>query len=370
MADFSQVDDVAAANIAQINDVPFANCGQVNDCTKAASGATVWVQVKGARDVAFASNSDLTSWTTYDARAIGGDPPGSAVDFLAVTYGKDGSGSARWCASLATDNGELMYKDNAAASGDWTVVQNDFRLFDLCWGNNVWLAVGQMSSGAGQNVLRSTDGATWSEVDVSGVSGTVNTSCYAVVYSGSGGTFYFAQQNRIYKSTDSGASWSLAHTLVDSGGSDPGDIRSLQVTNNSMVAYVKGGGEIFSCALSDDTDWSTETSLTSAANVNLNSRVAAGNGRWVMVYNAKYWAADINGKTITLEHNNADISSDTHGNANAICTDGSGKFVVGCTDGDILVSTDNADSFSKQGADAVSGSEEAEAMAGDIYLPV
>jgi hypothetical protein len=137
-----------------------------------------------------------------------------------------------------------------------------------------------------------------------------------------------------------------------------------------MVAYVKGAGELFSCALSDDTDWSTETSLTGAANVNLNSRVAAGNGRWCMVYNQVFWAADVNGKTITLEHNNADISSDTHGNANAICTDGSGKFVVGCTDGDILVSTDNADSFSKQGADAVSGSEEAEAMAGNVYLPV
>ncbi len=367
MPDFAKFDGVAAADIAKINGTAeFAKlCGN----TKPASGASVWVQVKGARDVAFASNSDLTSWTTYDARASGGDPPGSAVDFISLAYGKDGSGNSRWCASLATDNGELMYRDDAASQGDWSVIHNDFRLFDICWGNDVWLAVGKMTSGAGQNVLRSTDGANWSEVDVSGVSGTVNQSCYAVVYAG-GSTFYFAQQNRIYKSTDSGASWSLAHTLVDSGGSDPGDIRSLQVTNSSMVAYVKGAGELFSCALSDDTDWSTETSLTGAANVNLNSRVAAGNGRWCMVYNQVFWAADVNGKTITLEHNNADISSDTHGNANAICTDGSGKFVVGCTDGDILVSTDNADSFSKQGADAVSGSEEAEAMAGNVYLPV
>jgi hypothetical protein len=123
--------------------------------------------------------------------------------------------------------------------------------------------------------------------------------------------------------------------------------------------------------LSDDTDWSTETALTSAGSISLNTHMASGGGRVVLVLSQKFWAADVNGKTITLEHNNADLSSDTHGNATCVGTDGSGTFIVGCTDGDILKSTDNADSFSKQGGDPGAGATlKCVAMIGNVFLPV
>ena len=146
--------------------------------------------------------------------------------------------------SFEADNAELAYTSDPSDGSAWTIVQNlsdnstiPCRAFDIAWGNNVWLAIGQMSSSKGNNVLKSADGASWEAVDVSGVSGIVNTGCYAMVYV-TGQTFYFTQQNRINKTTDSGANWSLAHTLLDDSDNDPGDIRGLFCTNNSLVAFV------------------------------------------------------------------------------------------------------------------------------------
>ena len=371
MADYEKVNDVAAGSIEKINDIAKSSIEKINDMTTPSSGATYWITAMNARDIAFAASSDTTSWTNYDA---GINPPGASVNPLSIGYGQDNSNNPLYVITNATDNGEMMRAPNAAdSSTTWTAIQNDYRLFDVAYGNSVWVAVGQMtgSSPKGNNVFRSTDGGTnWSSVDVSGATNIANTGCYAICYAG-GTTFYFSQQNRIYKSTNSGASWALAHTLLDSGGSDPGDIRALQVTNNSLVAFIKSAGELFSCSLSDDTDWSTETSLTSAGSIALNTHMASGGGRVVLVLSQKFWAADVSGKSITLEHNNADLSSDTHGNATSVGTDGSGTVIVGCTDGDILKSTDNADSFSKQGGDPGAGASlKCVAMIGNVFLPV
>ena len=376
MADYEKVNDVAAGSIEKINDIAKSSIEKINDMTTPSSGATYWITAMNARDIAFAASSDTTSWTNYDA---GINPPAASVNPLSLGYGQDNSSNPLYVITNATDNGEMMRAPNAAdSSTTWTAIQNDYRLFDVAYGNSVWVAVGQMtgSSPKGNNVFRSTDGGTnWSSVDVSGAQDIENTGCYAIVYSGlntsDGGIFYFAQRQRIFKSSDGGATWALAHTLVDSGGGDPGDIRALQVTNSSLVAFIKSAGELFSCSLSDDTDWSTETSLTQASGISLNTNMASGGGRVVLVQSQKFWAADVSGKSITLEHDNADLSSDTHGNATSVGTDGSGTFIVGCTDGDILKSTDNADSFSKQGGDPGAGASlKCVAMIGNVLLPV
>ena len=374
MPDYEKVNAVAAGSIEKVNGVAKSSIEKINGVTTPTSGATVWVTTMNSRNMAFCNNSDTTSWTDYDP---GIDPPGTGVNPLAMGYGQDNSSNPLYVVTNATDNGELMRASNAAdASSSWTAIQSDFRCFDIAYGNGVWVAVGQMSSSKGNNVYRSTDGgSSWSEVDVSGATDMENTGCYAIVYSGlttgSGGIFYFAQRERIYKSSDGGATWALRHTLQDSGGGDPGDIRGLQVTNSSMVAFVKSAGELYSCSLSDDQDWSTETTLTGSGSITMNSYMASGGGRVVLVLSQNYWAADVSGKTITLEHNQVDISSDTHGNATSVGTDGTGTFIIGCIDGDILKSTDNADSFSKQGGDPGAGiALKCVATIGNVYLPV
>ena len=384
MGDINQINDVASANISQVNDVAKANIHEVNDQGVAASGATLWTIVCADTNVATASNSDTTSWTAYDN--ISGSAPSASVDHIAVAVGQDGSSNTRYVCSFEADNAELAYTDDPSNGNAWTVVQNlsngntiPCRAFDLAWGNGVWLTIGKMSS-SNNNVLRSTDGASWTAVDVSGVTGIANTGCYGIVYSGlnseNGGIFYFSQQNRIYKSTDGGASWSLQHTLLNASNADPGDIRGLFVTNSSLVAWVDANPAfIYSCSLSDDTDWNTGTQVSTASSVNTNTRMNAANGRFIVTYGLRYWAADINGKTITLEHDNAFITDGnaTFGSANCVAGDGTGTWIIGCLTGDVIKSTDDGDSWSVQATNIAppeQDNENMEHITSDLYKPI
>ena len=58
---YSQVNDVATANIAQINDVNYSSIAQVNDNDSPASGATQWVAAQDDRRIAFAAKSAVGS---------------------------------------------------------------------------------------------------------------------------------------------------------------------------------------------------------------------------------------------------------------------------------------------------------------------
>ena len=371
MGDYAQVDDVAVANIAQINDVPYANCSQINDCTKAASGATKWCGVHLDREKTYASNSDLTSWSVYDSNNSG-SPTGSTDPYY-IAYGKDAlDGNPRWCATLQNVTDELVYTDDPTNENAWTVVTTlrngssdiTMKLFVIEWGNGYWMAAGD----DGDTLLRADDGALWDEVDVSGAT-SINSgkAIYALISDGAG-NWWFAQENRIYKSTNDGASFSLHHTLLDAGGSDPGYIRGFTYTNNTLVALCKSTGDMFAAASSDTTDWSNETTLTSVGNFGQQTRIASAGGRVVIAYNLKYWAADVSGKSITLEHNNASLPG-SHGNARCISTDGS-TWVVGCSDGDVVTSTDGGDNWSISATNVATSNLEMRDNAPDVHLPL
>ena len=372
MADYEKVSNVAASSIEKVNNIAKSSIEKINGMTTPSSAATKWVGIHLDREISYAT-SDLTSWDSYDAFAgASGSYPGAGVDPYHIAYGKDGSGNARWVVTLNHTTTELQYTDDPTNENNWTVVQTysdgstDIagKLFVVHWGNNVWMAAGNN----GDALIRSTDGAAWDEVDVSGATG-INASkaIYALISDGAG-TWWFAQENRIYKSTDNGSSFSLHHTLLDSGGSDPGDIRGFAYTNNTLVALCKSTGDMFAAASSDTTDWSSETTLTSVSNFGQQTRMAAAGGRVVIAYNLKYWAADVSGKSITLEHNNVSLPG-SHGNARCCATDGT-TWVVGCNDGDVVTSTDSGDNWTLSDTNVAGSNFEMVDVAGDVYLPL
>ena len=375
MADFAKFNGVDAADIAKLNGLSdFSKlCGN----TKPASGATRWVIAQDDRRISHATNADVlagNAWTTYDAFSGGSSPnPSSGNDHIHIAYGKDGSGNALWVASYATDACELAYHDDPTAS-PWTGVNQDSsggnlpnRVFALQWGNDYWIAVGKMGT---QSILRSADGAAWAQVDVSSVSGINGTAIYALASNGAG-SWWFAQENRIYQSTDDGGSWSLHHTLLDSGDQDPGNIRALQYTNNTLMAGVDANPAlVFTAASSDLTDWSDEQELASGGTAfDQQTHVASAAGRVVVVGSQKKWTFDISGKTITMDEDNADFSGDSvaHGTLASVSTDGS-TWVATCFTGDTFYSTDGGDSWTAGPTNV--GSKDALDNAPDVFLPL
>ena len=370
---YSQVNDVATANIAQINDVNYSSIAQVNDNDSPASGATQWVAAQDDRRIAFAANSDLTSWTSQDAFSGGSSPnPSQSVDHIHIAYGKDGSGNPQWVASYASSGCELAHSNDATAQ-PWTGVNQDSsgnnlpnRVFVLQWGNDVWIAAGGMGT---QAIYRSTDGEAWAQIDVSGVTSISSEGIYGLAQNGSG-TWWFAQENRIYQSTNDGQAWSLLHTLVDSQNADPGNIRALHFTNNTLVAGVDTNGTVYAAAASDLTDWSTETTLTSGGNAfDTQTQSAAYQGRVVCVGSNKKWTFDVNGKSITMDENNIQVAPDNtaHGNFKGISTDGT-TWVAVCLTGDVFTSTNAGDTWAAATTNV--GSKDMVDIAPDVYLPL
>ena len=379
MADFTKLNGVAAADIAKINAIDKSSISKINNMTVPSTGttATRWVIVQDDRRISHATNSDVlagNAWTTYDAFSGGSSPnPSSGNDHIHIAYGKDGSGNARWVASYATDNCELAYI-NDVTSGPWTGVNQDAggnnlpnRVFALQWGNDFWIAVGKMGT---KSILRSDDGAAWTQIDVSGVSGINGTAIYALASNGTG-TWWFAQENRIYQSTNDGQTWSLLHTLLNSSSADPGNIRSLQFTNNTLMAGVDANPAlVFTAASSDLTDWSTETSLTNGGTAfDQQTRSASAAGRVVVVGSQFKWTFDIDGKTTTVEENGVDFSGDSvsHGTMASVSTDGS-TWVATAFTGDTFFSTDAGDTFTAGPTNV--GSKDALDNAPDVYLPL
>ena len=117
MADYAQINDVAAASIAQINDVPYANCAEVNDCTSPSLGATRWVV--GADDglIAHAANSDRTSWTTYGG-VTGGGTHDNKFD---IQFGQNASGQGVYVCTRDGGVREIQISGtDVTANAAWT----------------------------------------------------------------------------------------------------------------------------------------------------------------------------------------------------------------------------------------------------------
>jgi hypothetical protein len=377
MADIEALNPVAAGDIEAVNGVAKADIQAINGVGIAASGATLWVMGQEDRRVAYAANSDLTSWTSYDSFAGGSSPyPSSTKDYIAIAYGKDGSGNALWVATHNTANCEIAYKGDPTTDDTWTGVNEDASSSNIVngwfgivqWGNNVWVAAGHM--GSGQALYTSPDGAAWTSRDLSGLTDINTTADIYGMASDGAGNWWFAQNNRIYESTNDGASWSLKHAILKADASAAGTIRALEFTNNTLVAMTYLGADtpsVYSAAASDLTDWSTETALTDATNAAYSIRSASAAGRVVLAWGQLMWTMDVSGKTITMDSVDVDLTTDSHGNVFGLATDGT-TYVAVCDTGDVLSSTDGGDSWSLRATNV--GSKDGECIAANVYLPL
>jgi hypothetical protein len=379
---YETTNGVAAGSIEAINGVAKASIEAINGVATpaAASGATLWVAGGNDRRVGHISNTNLLAgndWSDYDAFAGGSSPnPSSSVDNYYLAYGKDGSGNGLWVALYETDNPEITIHDDGT-SGPWTGINTDedganlsIRRFAAEWGNNVWMAVGKMSN-TYKEIWRSTNGTDWEVIDISGVTGITTEGIYTIRSNGAG-TWWFAQNNRIYTSTQDGASgtWSLMHTLLD-GGNDPGKIRCMAYTNNTLLVGIINNGKFYTASTSDLTDWSGATTLSSHAALCFDDQrhIAAAAGRVVVVGGQFKSTFDINGKTTTMDESGADFSGDNtaHGNVFGVATDGS-TWVACCITGDMFYSTNGGDTWVASTTNV--GSEDMMHVAADVYLPL
>ena len=384
-------------SVNKINGILYTNIAKVSGKTKAQlskmvaktlsgssepSGpatATRWVVVHDDRDISYIPNSDVVSatdnWSTYDSfQGAQSQPyPSAGVDHIHIAYGQDGSGGELWVATHASDKPELSYHDDPT-TGPWTGVAKDAsnnnltgRRFAVQWGDGVWVATGRMG---GKMLFRSTNGADWTQISLASVSGITTEAVYTIASDGAG-TWWFAQNNRVYQSTDGAQTWALVHTILDSNNNNPGKIRSMAFTNDTLIVGIQNTGEFFTAAVSDLTDWSSGTTLTShgGACFDQQTRIAAANGRVVVVGGQHKSTFNVDGKTVTMDENGVDFSGDntSHGTLSSISTDGS-TWLATCFTGDTFVSTDGGDTFTRI-ADNVGGLDILDG-APDVYLPL
>ena len=398
MADYAQINDVAAASIAQINDVPYANCAEVNDCTSPSLGATRWVV--GADDglIAHAANSDRTSWTTYGG-VTGGGTHDNKFD---IQFGQNASGQGVYVCTRDGGVREIQISGtDVTANAAWTDINIDgtssnVKMLTVAWGaRSDGTAVGQQTS-SHQKIYRSTDGGVnWSAIDLSGLSGHSSSVWINNIASDGNGNWAFVQGNRFYYSTNDGQSFAVS-TPFDVGANNkgvPGRAHALIFTNNSWVLMYSNSSQIHvrSCAASDITDWGDERRLNNlqhmSANTEKGNMAANASGRVVAVTmknEADLYFFDVNGKTITANipspangngtelasgsnYVNLSMSSD---NIKDVATDGN-TWLLACQDGDIWESTNDGESWSQianeQGADAA---DDFTSITCDVLLPL
>ena len=381
MGDINQINDVAAANINQVNDVAKANISEVNDQGVAASGPSrLFIGLADARvgQVPIADVDDVNDWNANVYYARNND----TWDLTDIAVGKDGSGNKMYAAVVNGNNPEIIHvsESDFLAQNQWTEVNVTQKQRTILWGNDVWVTAGMLTSqSANQHIYRSTNGSTWSEVDISGLTGVSSNyaaGIYALTSTGSG-TWYFALKGHIYKSTDNASSWSHEHTVSVGGGA----IWDLAITNNTLVClYQSGGPKTISAALSDTTDWSNAVDVRGTDNLALGStakRMAAGNGRVVVIDTSRSVAFNVSGKTNPSPQTDREQLPD-EGNLNCICTDGAGTFWTGSDGGstgddggDICRSNDNGASWTR----TVHGIQDSntrkiEGIGVDLYLPL
>ncbi len=338
--------------------------------------------------MAIASQNGYASWANLadvddvavwedNAYGIHGNENWELVD---IAYGKDGSGNAMYAAVNTSAANNVLYASSAdfIAGNTWTEPGNvDQRNYTLLWGNNVWIAAGSL---ANDELFRSTDGSTWTAVDVSSL--TFDGSIIRALTSDGAGNWWFGVGSKIYKSTNDGTSWSEEATITVGAS---GEIRDMVYTNSSVIVaykYDDGAGtqesRAISAAASDTTDWGTALHLSSGGFLNYNKtwRAAAGNGRVVFIDTGNSMAADVSGKTLSIVGTRQTFPDE--GNSNCICTDGAGTWWVGsdggdtgADGGDICKSTDNGLSWTRTVHGINEGGDRfVEGIVVDLYLPL
>jgi hypothetical protein len=395
MSEYVKINAVDSADIVKVNGVEKADIVNIDGCTTPSAGATRWVAATQNGYLAYAANSDLTSWTAYDAYDESGSDGAAqnSGDSESVAYGKNNSGAAIYIATRATQSSGTQIREltisgtDVTANSEWTNIDLDgssskAAIMQVLWGARsngatagTWIAVGKQGSG---NIYRSTDGgANWSAVDISGLSGHLsghaNQPYLNGVASNGSGAWMTGQANRIYYSTDDGASWAVSTPFSSNA---PGRFQGIVYTNNSwVICYSRQSGIRYrSCAASDITDWGDEVDGVNVAHTTTQGRgakMAAANGNVCVAMESDLDVNrfSVNGKVIGTVSNKALTGT---GSIRSIATDGT-KWVVACNDGDLHESTDNGanftqrlDGFQADGNNAL----DFEGITTDVYLPL
>ena len=362
MADFEAVNGVLASSIEAVNGTAKSSIENINGLTTpSAAGASQWAVSAADAGIAYAANSDLTSWTSYETVAS------ESTDYRTIAAGRDDSDNLLWVVGWSQNPKEIMYSSDITNTSGFSDVNLAGGVHDVCFGNHdggVWIAVGN-NTGSRKAVYRSTDGASWSEVDISGVTGVNTATIYTVGSSGS--KFMLAQQDRLYTSSD-GSSWSLAHDFDDSNIA----IYDLKFTNNTWILLVirssGGGGSgayVRTAAASDVTDWSAEQNINIGTSAR---RFAAGGGQALFINSNDCQLVTVDGKTCTLATYTANQLPSS--NARDVATDGTTWMVVHDS-GDISTSTDGASFTLSKDALQIDGStHDIDAVCSDVLLPI
>jgi len=362
---YSKVNNTTYANLAKVNNVAKANIAKIDNVDVPSSGATYWVGLQDDAQVSWALNANLSTngaaaWTSYD-----GDPTASDTDFVCLAYGKNGSGGAHWVGTFNRDSTEIGYSANPKDGNTWTTVNVGAKVFELVWGNDVWIGIGKMNGGS-QQLVRSTDGINWTDIDLTGVTNISTTSVFALT-TNKAGTWWFGQDDFIFQSTNNGQTWASVHQFGNTG-----DIDNLAFTNNTLVAI--SGGYIYAAAASDVTDWSSGVQMASAGN---SRHLCSSAGRVCVALSAFFWTFDVNGKTITgysADISNGilgrtDISTQSHSGALTINTDGT-TWMIGCQTGDVFWTTDPVDENSFSDYILNLNGEDLNDLKPDVILPL
>jgi len=415
MPDIEKLNDVAAADIEAVNGVAKSSIQNINGVDTPSSGqvATRWVAVHDGVGndfyLSYCAHSDRTSWT--GTTIISGSHP----DAYALAYGKDGSGNGLWATVTQSGNIEIAHDGNndVTDGSTWTSVSNDSGGDDLmkcraiAWGNDVWVAMGHMT-GSDTELYRSTDGASWAEIDLSGVANMGTQTVYGLASDGAG-TWLFGQNNRLYVSTDNASSWSQLssysgtticdigftnNTWVILGAASPG---VLHTTSASDLSTEAGGGSSATWGsltlrhTTDDPSADTNNDINVGQTGSTQGRIACGGGV-VVVQNTEFvMAADVNGSTVTLKTHTAGVNSSAkvsvgrgdsdgviNGAINTIATDGNGTWLVGSDGGgdggEVAESTNNGQSWTRVLNNFTHGAgitaRKFEVIRANVYLPV
>jgi hypothetical protein len=339
-----KVQGVSNTAIDKINGQDIGDGGPIVNtwCAVAKDGYTSW-----------AESSDYTSWTEYRV-------PSNSKDDSQVAYGQDGSGNIRWVKSRNQANGEIYYtSDPQDGSGGWTKVNtNASVLFDVAWGDGVWIAVGKANvSGYNKNIIRSTDGASWTSISLASISG-VTTHSFRAIASDGNGTWLLPQEDRIYKSTDGGLNWALTKDY-----NDDRTIKDICYTtdNNDVGVWATvDQSEKFSVALATDTtSWTSTTIDTIGSSV---QTIGAGGGTFIAANSNDIVRSADTGQTWTFHSNVL-----AYGTAREIATDGNGNWIDVHDDGGISYSTDDGLTWSSA---ADTGNEDYTGICASVHLPV
>ena len=382
MADIEAIDGVAAADVEAVNGVAKANIQAINGCGVPAAGASLWCIAAEDGGIATAAGSDLNAWTGYVSADMAG-----TQDYMFLAYGKDGSGDPLWVCTSKNNNREIRYSSDPTAGVDaWSDVNtaSNNNLLGAAWGNNVWVAVG-----ADGEVWRSTDGASWSLLDLSGVTGWSSSDNADGIVTDGAGKWMFVQGTNVFLSTNDAATWARVVDLSDASHLNASGYTGSAMTYTAsrwcVYVYKSGNTRFFHAAASDPTSWTASTYAggyaVAARNIIHESarRMAAGDGTVIIVGANDTSRSTDGGQDWTKRTNDlprADVRD--------VSTDGLGTWVAVHDSGFVSVSTNNGDSWAEQtGNNASSGTrtrlsfpfngtnvENLETVAAAVYLPV